>query len=290
MILITGAKGQLGREIQKQSHLVKDASFLFMDIEDLDLTDEKQVKDIISGIKPSYLVNCAAYTAVDRAEEDEARAFAVNASAVQNITMAAGNVPDMKFIHVSTDFVFEGKRKTPYTEDSKTGALSVYGKSKQQGEEYALSYPPSVIIRTSWLYSQFGGNFVKTIMRLSAERDEINVVSDQLGTPTWAADLASAIISIIQSGITDKNSFIPGIYHYSNEGYCSWYDFAREIKRIGGLDIKINPVSTAEYPLPAKRPAYSVLSLDKIKKTYDISIPSWQESLEECIKRIKQQR
>ncbi len=290
MILITGAKGQLGREIQRQSHPVKDASFLFMDIDELDLTNEEQVKDTISDIKPSFLVNCAAYTAVDRAEDDEAGALAVNATAVQNIIKAAGNVPDMKLIHISTDFVFDGKSKTPYSEDSKAGALSVYGKSKQKGEEYALSYPLSVIIRTSWLYSEYGGNFVKTIMRLSSERDEINVVNDQVGTPTWASDLASAVISIIKSGIKDRSSFIPGIYHYSNEGHCSWYEFAREIKRIEGLDIKINPVSTAEFPLPAKRPEYSVLSLDKIKKTYNISIPSWQDSLEKCIKRIKQQR
>ncbi|MDZ7739859.1 MAG: dTDP-4-dehydrorhamnose reductase [Bacteroidales bacterium] len=289
-ILITGAKGQLGKEIQRQSHNVKNASFLFMDIDELDLRDEKQVKEIISDIQPSFLVNCAAYTAVDKAEDDEANAFAVNATALQNIIRAAVSVPDMKLIHISTDFVFEGQRKTPYKEDSKTGALSVYGKSKQKGEEYALSYPLSVIIRTSWLYSEFGSNFVKTIMRLSSERDEINVVNDQVGTPTWAADLASAVISIIKYSIEDKNSFIPGIYHYSNEGHCSWYEFAREIKRIEGLDIKINPVSTAEFPLPAERPEYSVLSLDKIKKTYNINIPSWQESLEECIKRIKHKR
>ncbi|MFP4489474.1 MAG: dTDP-4-dehydrorhamnose reductase [Bacteroidales bacterium] len=289
-ILVTGAKGQLGREIQRQSHLVKDASFLFMDIEELDLTNEIQLKKIISDIKPDFLVNCAAYTAVDRAENDEANAFAVNATAVQNIIKAAGIVPDMKLIHISTDFVFGGKSKTPYREDSKTGALSVYGKSKQKGEEYALSYPLSVIIRTSWLYSEYGGNFVKTIMRLAAERDEINVINDQVGTPTWAADLASAVIRITGLSIRDEDRFIPGIYHYSNEGHCSWYEFAREIKKIEGLDIKINPVSTVEFPLPAERPKFSVLSLDKIKKTYNISIPSWQESLEECIKRIKQQR
>lgn len=288
-ILVTGAKGQLGTEIQRQSHNVKNASFLFMDIDELDLTDDKQVKKIISDIKPSFLVNCAAYTAVDRAENDEAKAFAVNATAVQNIIRAAVSVPDMKLIHISTDFVFDGKSKTAYREDSKTGALSVYGKSKQKGEEYARSYPLSLIIRTSWLYSEYGSNFVKTIMRLSDERDEINVVNDQLGTPTWAADLASAVIRIIELSINDENSFIPGIYHYSNEGHCSWYEFAREIKKIEGLDIKINPVSTAEFPLPAERPRFSVLSLDKIKKTYNISIPSWQESLEECIKRIKQQ-
>ncbi|MGM0464189.1 MAG: dTDP-4-dehydrorhamnose reductase [Bacteroidota bacterium] len=289
-ILITGAKGQLGREIQRQSHNVKNASFIFMDVDELDLTDEKQVKDTISNIKPSFIVNCAAYTAVDRAENDEAKAFAVNATAVQNIIKAAGNVPDMKLIHISTDFVFGGKSKTPYREDSKTGALSVYGKSKQKGEEYALSYPLSVIIRTSWLYSEYGGNFVKTIIRLSDERDEINVVNDQVGTPTWAADLASAVIRIIEISLINESNFIPGIYHYSNEGHCSWYEFAREIKRIEGFNIKINPVSTAEFPLPAERPEFSVLSLEKIKKTYNISIPSWQESLEKCIKRIKQQR
>ena len=285
-ILITGAKGQLGQEIRKKKDLLKEAEFYFTDIDELDISNEKEVSDIIRRISPSWLVNCAAYTAVDRAEKEPAEAFAINASAVSNIVTAAKYAGDMKLIHISSDFVFDGKRQTPYTEDNTTGALSVYGKSKQKGEEYALSYPPATVIRTSWLYSEFGSNFVKTILRLSAERDEINVINDQAGSPTWAADLATAVIKIISDSEENENNYIPGLYHYSNEGSCSWHEFAEEIKRIQMSDLKINAVSTAEYPLPAKRPAYSVLCSDKIKKIYNIDIPYWKKSLEKCIQNI----
>ena len=200
------------------------------------------------------MVNCAAYTAVDRAEVDAANAFAVNASAVENIVNAAGNVHGMKLIHISTDFVFDGKRRSPYTENARPHPQSVYGKTKQKGEEYALSYPHSMIIRTSWLYSEFGGNFVKTILRLAVEKNEIKVVSDQTGTPTWAADLASAIMDVLALTMNNDRQYIPGIYHYSNEGQCTWFEFASEIKRLKGLGLEIKPVSTSEFPLPAKRP------------------------------------
>ena len=287
-ILVTGANGQLGREIQAKKETLKGAEFYFTDIDELDITDRKEVKSIISEIKPAYLINCAAYTAVDRAEEDADNAYAVNATAVENIVKAASNVPWMKLIHISTDFVFDGKSRSPYKEDSGPAPQSVYGKSKQRGEEFALSYPRSIIIRASWLYSEYGGNFVKTVLRLAGERDEIKVVNDQTGTPTWASDLASALLGIVDQTVKDGNKYHAGIYHYSNEGQCTWYEFAGEIKRLKGLGIIINPVSTAEFPLPAKRPGYSVLCLDKIKNTYNIEIPSWQNSLENCLTRINQ--
>jgi dTDP-4-dehydrorhamnose reductase len=287
-VKITGANGQLGREIQAKKETLKGAEFYFTDIDELDITDRKEVKSIISEIKPAYLINCAAYTAVDRAEEDADNAYAVNATAVENIVKAASNVPWMKLIHISTDFVFDGKSRSPYKEDSSPAPQSVYGKSKQRGEEFALSYPRSIIIRTSWLYSEYGGNFVKTVLRLAGERDEIKVVNDQTGTPTWASDLASALLGIVDQTVKDGNKYHAGIYHYSNEGQCTWYEFAGEIKRLKGLGIIINPVSTAEFPLPAKRPGYSVLCLDKIKNTYNIEIPSWQNSLENCLTRINQ--
>ncbi|MDT8402413.1 MAG: dTDP-4-dehydrorhamnose reductase [Bacteroidales bacterium] len=286
-ILVTGAKGQLGMEIRALKEKLQGLEFIFTDIEELDITNKIEVKKIIRSIKPHLLINCAAYTAVDRAEKDEENAFAVNATAVKNIIDAAALAPGMKLIHISTDFVFNGKSKKPYDEDDLPLPLSVYGRSKRKGEEYALIYPGSMIIRTSWLYSEYGGNFVKTILRLAGERDEINVVNDQTGTPTLAADLAAAILNICRQIIFKEKTFLPGIYHYCNEGRCSWYEFACEIKRLKNLEIKLRPVSTPEFPLPAKRPSYSVLSLDKIKNTYDIEIPSWQESLEIFLNRYK---
>ena len=284
-ILVTGAKGQLGMEIRAQKEKVQESEFYFLDIEELDLTDRDEVQKTIVRINPSLLINCAAYTAVDRAEEDKDNAFAVNAGAVKNIIDATTVVPSMKFVHVSTDFVFDGKAEKPYDENSDPNPQSIYGRSKWEGEKYALTYPLAMIIRTSWLYSAYGGNFVKTILRLAGERDEISVVNDQRGSPTWAADLASAILSVCSQTLSGKKLFQPGIYHYSNEGSCSWYEYASEIKKIMGFDLRINPVSTAEFPLPAKRPAYSVLALDKIKKTYNIEIPSWQQSLGLFLKR-----
>ncbi len=285
-ILVTGAQGQLGREIQAKKESLEGAEFYFTDIDELDITNRRDLERTISEIKPLYLINCAAYTAVDRAETDAANAFAVNASAVENIVYAAGNVHSMKLIHISTDFVFDGRRRSPYTEDVRPHAQSVYGKSKQKGEEYALSYPHSMIIRTSWLYSEYGSNFVKTILQLAVEKNELKVVSDQTGTPTWAADLASAIMDVLALTMNDDRQYIPGIYHYSNEGQCTWFEFASEINRLRRLGLKIKPVSTAEYQLPANRPEYSVLCLEKIKNTYNIEIPSWQDSLEKCLKRI----
>lgn len=285
-ILVTGARGQLGREIRAQKDMLHGVKFYFSDIDDLDIRDEAEVFKIIDSIKPSLLINCAAYTSVDRAETEPEDAFAVNSMAVKNIITAAARKPGMKIIHISTDFVFDGNRKTPYTEDINPSAMSAYGKSKQEGEGFALSYPLSMIIRTSWLYSEYGKNFVKTVLGLATEKDEIKVVDDQVGSPTWAADLASTILLISGESFKKHGHFANGIYHYSNQGSCSWYDFAMEIKRIKGLNINIKPVGTDDYPLPAKRPAYSVLNLEKIKNTYNIDIPYWQDSLEKCLNRI----
>lgn len=285
-ILITGSKGQLGSSLKSAEDSITNSNIHFTDIDKTDLGNAKQVQDLINDIKPDYLINCAAYTAVDRAESDIENAYKVNSEAVKNIVDAAPLSPGMKFIHISTDFVFRGNRNSPYEESAEPDPVSVYGKSKRKGELYALTYPLAAVIRTSWLYSEYGGNFVKTILRLAGEKDEIKVVNDQTGTPTWASDLASAIISILNITDEGKDYFIPGIYHYSNSGSCSWYDFACEIKKIKNLDIKIAPVSTAEFPLPAKRPQYSVLSLDKIKKTYRLAIPGWQESLMKCLNRL----
>ncbi|MGM0667529.1 MAG: dTDP-4-dehydrorhamnose reductase, partial [Bacteroidota bacterium] len=247
-ILVTGAKGQLGMEIGAQKEKLQGSEIIFMDIEELDLTDRDEVQKTIGRINPSLLINCAAYTAVDRAEEDKENAFAVNAGAVRNILDATTTVPSMKFVHVSTDFVFDGKTKKPYDEDASPNPQSVYGRSKREGEKYALSYPHAMIIRTSWLYSEYGGNFVKTILRLAGEKDEISVVNDQRGSPTWAADLASAILTVCRQTLSGEKLFQAGIYHYSNEGSCSWYEYASEIKKIMGFEMRINPVSTAEFP------------------------------------------
>jgi len=286
-ILVTGARGQLGMELQTHQKRLKGTEFYFYDIEELDICNKIEVENTINKIKPDLLINCAAYTAVDRAEENADNAYAVNAVAVRNIVNAASGITGMKLIHISTDFVFDGKNNSPYNEDDSPNPQSVYGISKLQGEKYALTYPHTMIIRTSWLYSEYGSNFVKTILRLAGENEEINVINDQRGTPTWTTDLASSVLNIWSQIFYEKKKFIPGIYHYSNEGSCSWYEFACEIARIAELNIKINPVSTTEFPLPAKRPPYSVLGLDKIKNTYDIKIPSWQESLEIFLNRYK---
>lgn len=285
-ILITGSKGQLGSSLKSAEDSITNSNIHFTDIDKTDLVNAKQVHDLINDIKPDYFINCAAYTAVDRAESDIENAYKVNSEAVKNIADAAPLSPGMKFIHISTDFVFRGNRNSPYEESAEPDPVSVYGKSKRQGELYALTYPLAAVIRTSWLYSEYGGNFVKTILRLAEEKEEIKVVNDQTGTPTWASDLASAIISILNNTDEGEDYFIPGIYHYSNSGSCTWYDFACEIKKFKNLDIKIAPVSTAEFPLPAKRPQYSVLNLDKIKKTYRLAIPGWQESLMKCLNRL----
>lgn len=284
-ILVTGSNGQLGNELRALESLSDKISFRFTDIDDLDICDARQLTDLITQYNPDYIINCAGYTAVDKAEEDEEGAFSINAGAVQNIVNAIQN-ENCRLVHISTDYVLGGKAQQPLNEEAIPDPVSVYAQSKLKGEEIAMQLDNSIVFRTSWLYSRYGHNFVKTILRLSREREEINVVSDQVGTPTWAADLANTIISIILTSNEESENYHPGLFHFSNTGSCSWYDFALKIVQISGSSLKINPIPTEQYPLPAYRPPYSVLSKEKILKTYGISIPSWEESLEKCIKQI----
>ena len=274
-ILITGANGQLGSELRKIGFSPLDEVF-FTDVAELDITDYTAIEKFIQVHEVDTIINCAAYTAVDRAEDEPGPAAEINTQAVANLAKAAQK-EDCLLIHISTDYVFDGTATTPYTEKIKTCPVSVYGKTKLAGEEAIIrSGCFYIIIRTAWLYSAFGHNFVKTILRLAEELPEINVVNDQIGTPTYAEDLAKAIVKIMAN---DDRVEHEGIYHYSNAGVCSWYDFAVEIVRLSGLNCRVNPVTTAEYPTKTHRPAYSVLDKTKIKHTFGVEVPEWQEAL-----------
>jgi len=283
-ILITGSKGQLGTELFLQHTKLANYQFLFTDIEELDLTNRKSVLEMTQIEKPDVIVNCAAYTAVDKAEEEPEKAFLLNRDIPAHLTEAALAV-DATLIHISTDFVFDGKNKIPYKESDKPEPLSVYAESKYAGELEVLKNKDNIVIRTSWLYSAHGNNFMKTMLRLGKEKEEIGVVNDQFGTPTSAADLAGAILRIIQKILGSELNY-GDIYHYSNEGICSWYEFAAEIIKLAGLQCLVKPLTTVEYPLPAKRPAYSVMDKSKIKETFKIQIPEWKDSLGKVLKTI----
>ena len=274
-ILITGANGQLGSELRKIGFSHLDEVF-FTDVAELDITDYTAIEKFIQVHEVDTIINCAAYTAVDRAEDEPGPAAEINTQAVANLAKAAQK-GDCLLIHISTDYVFDGTATTPYTEKIKTCPVSVYGKTKLAGEEAIIrSGCFYIIIRTAWLYSAFGHNFVKPILRLAEDRPVINVVNDQIGTPTYAEDLAKAIVKIMAN---DDRVEHEGIYHYSNAGVCSWYDFAVEIVRLSGLNCRVNPVTTAEYPTKTHRPAYSVLDKTKIKHTFGVEVPEWQEAL-----------
>ena len=280
-ILVTGSNGQLGKELKGVASLFPQFDFIFLSREDLPIHHFELVRNFFKGNHPQYLINCAAYTAVDRAETERDLAFRVNAEAV-GILAAVCKEYNTSFIHISTDYVFDGTATVPYKEDSPTNPQSVYGASKLEGEKQAIKLnPDSIIIRTAWVYSEFGKNFVKTMLKLMSEREEINVINDQVGSPTYAADLAAAIMKVI----TDEN-WQPGIYNYSNEGMISWFDFAVVIKEAAGLTCKVNPISTTQYPTPAKRPAWSVLDKTKIQQTFGIKPPNWKESLITCLSRL----
>ncbi|MDD4431082.1 MAG: dTDP-4-dehydrorhamnose reductase [Bacteroidales bacterium] len=282
-VLVTGANGQLGSEIRLLANQYPQFAFTFTDIQELDLQDSKSIMDCFSQLKPAYLINCAAYTAVDKAENDIDLCYAINSAAVSHLALAAKQ-HNTTVLHVSTDYVFDGKQSRPYHESDPVCPVSVYGKSKLQGEQALNDICPtsSVIVRTAWLYSAFGNNFVKTMIRLGREKSELRVVSDQWGSPTYAADLAEALIKIILSA--EAGHFSPGIYHYSNEGSCSWYEFAQKIHQLAGItSCKIIPVSTAEYPTAAQRPSYSLLDKSKIRGDYGVAVPLWTESLEACL-------
>ena len=285
-VLVTGANGQLGSEMRRLG-MASPNEYIFTDVAELDITDSAAVKEFVKENKVNIIVNCAAYTAVDRAEDDEATAELINATAVRSLAAAAKEV-DATLFHVSTDYVFGAEGNTPRTEDMPTNPLGVYGRTKLRGEQAIAEVgAKAIIIRTAWLYSEYGNNFLKTMLRLTKEKETLSVVFDQVGTPTYAGDLAMTIFSIIEGDYYNGNE---GIYHFSNEGVCSWYDFAREIATAMGHTCQINPCHSSEFPSKVTRPPYSVLDKTKIKRTFGVDIPHWRESMIYCLKRIYMQQ
>ena len=285
-ILVTGSNGQVGSEIKELS---KDYNynFFFTTSNDLDITNHNKVKEYLESNNINIIINCAAYTAVDKAEDDKENANDINHLAVKNLAQISKD-NNIKLIHISTDYVFDGKNFKPYTEDDITNPNSVYGKTKLDGENEMIKINPhnSIIVRTSWVYSSFGNNFVKTMLRLGKEKDELGVIFDQIGSPTYARDLAQNILDILPNIKNDKVA----IYNYSNEGVLSWYDFAKEIMRMAKIDCSINPIETFQYPTPAKRPHYSLLNKSKIKNDFGVEIPYWKDSLSDCLKVLGERR
>ncbi|MGN0087360.1 MAG: dTDP-4-dehydrorhamnose reductase [Alloprevotella sp.] len=281
-ILVTGCRGQLGNEIQRLAGEYRDRfHFLFTDVAELDITDRKAVTDFIERHSVAIVINCAAFTAVDKAESEPERCDLLNRVAPGYLAEAVAAVGGT-MVQISTDYVFDGTAHLPYREDDPTSPATVYGRTKLAGEEAVIrSCAGSMVVRTAWLYSTFGNNFVKTMIRLGRERDSLGVVADQIGTPTYARDLAAAILCAVDRGI------VPGVYHYTNEGVCSWYDFAQAIHRLAGVgSCRVRPLHTEEYPVPAPRPHYSVLDKTKIKETFGLEIPWWEDSLRDCIKAL----
>ena len=280
-ILITGANGQLGQSIAEMSKNHKEIECFFVTRNELDITNEDLVNHYFDDKSFDFVINCAAYTAVDKAEDDQENAFLVNAKATEFLAKIS-NAKNIPFIHVSTDYVFDGTESVPRLETDQTNPIGVYGQTKLDGENLALgNNPKTIILRTAWVYSRFGNNFVKTMLRLFNDKDSISVVADQIGSPTNAIDLANAILEIVS-----KDELVYGIYNYSNEGECSWFEFAQKIKEFSGSSIEINPVPTSAYPTKAKRPAYSLLDKSKIKEVYQLEIPTWEDSLKEELKHL----
>lgn len=280
-ILVTGCNGQLGNEIQLLEKGNGKHVFFNTDVNELDITDENAINAFVDANNIDGIINCAAYTAVDKAESNEALCHTLNATAPGYLAAAMGKRGGW-MVQVSTDYVFDGTKHTPYSETDPTCPDSVYGRTKLEGEQLVRQHcERAMIVRTAWLYSTFGNNFVKTMIRLGKEKTELGVIFDQIGTPTYARDLAVAIMTAVEKGI------IPGIYHFSNEGVTSWYDFTKAIHRIAGISgCHVRPIHTEEYPTPARRPHYSVLDKTKIKATYNIEVPYWEESLAECISKL----
>ena len=284
-ILITGANGQLGSELRFLSVTQYQHDWIFTDSEELDITDLQCLEINISKIAPSLIINCAAYTDVDKAESDEELADLLNNKSVDLLSKWS-SANNCNLIHISTDYVLDGNSSTPLKEDAITDPLNVYGLTKLKGEKSCLKNDPKcIIIRTSWLYSSFGKNFVKTMSFLMSQKNSLNIINDQIGSPTYARDLAEVIINIINS-----KDWIPGLYHYSNEGEVSWFDFAKSIKKYFGFKTNINGISTDEYPVQAKRPRYSLLDKSKIKRTFKIRVPHFDYSLQKCIKILKNEK
>lgn len=284
-ILVTGANGQLGQALKKIAADYPAFSFIYTDFNELDITSEDAVRNFFSQQEIHALVNCAAYTAVDKAESDEDLAFKLNFQAVLNLATICQEY-NTQLLHISTDYVFDGASNVPYTEESDANPASIYGSSKLRGEAAAIgSNPGTIVIRTSWLYSEFGVNFVKRMRELMQEKDHLNVVFDQTGTPTYAVDLAKTILTVL-TRVWDAPDNYGGVYHYSNEGVTSWYDFAVAIREITGASCTVAPITSDKYPTPAKRPSYSVMNKQKIKDTFSLQIPYWRDSLQVCIKNL----
>ena len=285
-IWVTGASGQLGMELQKLSQSHNRFEFVFSTRDQFPLDDPDTIRQIINTEKPAYFINGAAYTAVDKAESEKELAYRINAEAPGLIARACRE-SGTRLIHISTDYVFSGQGNGTYKETDVTDPVNYYGESKRDGEIGVLqNNPDAIIIRTSWVYSEYGKNFVKTMLRLMKERDQVGVVNDQTGTPTYAADLAEAILEIITRTETGDASWIPGLYHFSNEGVITWYEFASAIKEISGSSAQINPIPTSSYPLPARRPAWSVLDKSLIQEVYGIRLKDWRKSLITCLDQI----
>lgn len=285
-VLVTGSNGQLGSEIKELSSNYN-YNFFFTTRDDIDITSKDSIKEFCQTNSINVIINCAAYTAVDKAQSDIENADLVNRKAVKKLSIVAKEL-NIKLIHISTDYVFDGKNFKPYVEEFQTNPQSVYGKTKLDGENELLDINPlnSIIIRTSWVYSYYGNNFVKTMLRLGKEKKELGVIFDQVGTPTYAKDLALTILNIIPQ---IENSKVE-IYNYSNEGVLSWYDFAKEIMKMVKLNCKINPIETYQYPTPAKRPHFSLLNKSKIKSKFNLEIPYWKDGLDDCLKRLGERR
>jgi len=284
-ILVTGANGQLGKSLF-DLHTATPWEWVFTSRNQLDLSTPESIKKTIARENPDVIVNTAAYTAVDKAEKEETLAFKINRDSLAILADAISGTPK-KIIHISTDYVFDGRGKIPYRENGKTSPKTIYGHSKSEGEAILIDKVPkqSFIIRTSWLFSEYGSNFVKTMLRLGNEKSEISVVNDQLGKPTYAGDLATGIIRIIEKNETDEAS--AGIYHFSNENSTTWYEFAKEIMKLSGLECKVIPIESYEFPTPAKRPAYSVLNTRKFAQNFNFTIRDWKLALKDCLNKIQ---
>lgn len=283
-VLVTGANGQLGCALRRLLDREMPGEAIYTDKQELDLTDAAAVENFIRDNEVTHIVNCAAYTAVDRAEEEKRECALINTDAVKNLA-AAADLLGAKIIHISTDYVFDGTNHRPYRESDKVNPISQYGTTKRKGETALLALAPeSIIIRTAWLYSDMGHNFVKTILSLAEKQNEIRVVCDQIGTPTYARDLAEAVLAVLKS-----HQWVAGIYHFTDEGAASWYDFAKAILRIAGKKTRVVPIPTEDYPTLAQRPAYSILDRSRIKATYGVEIPHWEDALTDCVKLILNQ-
>ena len=284
-VLITGSNGQLGSEIQELNSTYNNLECIFKDLPELDICDTESLNSLILNQNINAVINCAAYTAVDKAEENFEIANRVNKIGVSNLIKALEKV-NGKLIHISTDYVFDGKNSEAYKESDKVSPIGVYGETKRAGELFVInSNIDSIVIRTSWLYSSFGDNFMKTMLRLGSEKDSLNVVCDQIGTPTYAGDLAKTCLDILS--MYDPLSKNGKVYHYSNEGIASWYDFAISIMDYAGFKCNVKPIQTKDYPTLAKRPKYSVLNKTKIRDNFKIYIPHWRDSLKKCIIKLK---